>query len=90
VEEIKLLISTRSSGKATLLDLIKVPILQRLEKHLLIEKEKDDSMVINTIIVDNIKRGIISMRLLGRNRKEEMHIQEILAIFTSGSMSIDK
>jgi hypothetical protein len=89
VEEIKLLISTRLSGKATLLDLIKVQILQRLEKHL-IEKEKDDSMFINTIIVDNIKRGITSMRLLGRNCKEQMHIQEIVAIFTSGSLTIDK
>jgi len=89
VEEIKLLISTRLSGKATLIDLIKVQILQRLEKHL-IEKEKDDSMFINTIIVDNIKRGITSMRLLGRNCKEQMHIQEIVAIFTSGSLTIDK
>jgi hypothetical protein len=35
LEESKLLIRTRLSGKATLLDLIKVPILQRLEKHLI-------------------------------------------------------
>ena len=64
-------------------------ILQRLEKYL-IEKEKDFSMFINTIIVDNIKRGITSMRLLGGNCKEQKHIQKILAIFTSGSLSIDK
>lgn len=56
----------------------------------LIVKEKDDSVFVNTIIVDNIKRGIASMRELGSNDKEQMHIQEIIAIFTAGTISTDK
>jgi hypothetical protein len=89
VGEIKKLISDRLSGRTILLDLIKLQILQRLERHL-VEKEKDESMFITATIVDNIKKGIDSMRQLGSNDKEQFHIQEIIAIFTAGTISIDK
>jgi hypothetical protein len=89
VGEIKKLISDRLSGRTILLDLIKLQILQRLERHL-VEKEKDESIFITATIVDNIKKGIDSMRQLGSNDKEQFHIQEIIAIFTAGIISIDK